>query len=38
MGLLVGFIVFLSGLFKKQPGAFFWLGPIKSTLKLIMDV
>jgi len=37
-GIIGGFYFFLSGIFKKQPDAFSCLGPIKLTLKLIMDV
>jgi len=37
VGFLVGFIVFLSGLHWKKR-VFFWLGPITSTLKIIVDV
>jgi len=37
VGLLVGFIVFFSGLLKTT-GDLFWLVPITSTLKIIMDV
>jgi len=34
----VDFVVFLSGFFEKQPGTFFWLGPITSTLKIIINI
>jgi len=37
MGFLVGLIIFLSGRINKN-GCVFWLGPITSTLKIIMDV
>jgi len=33
----VGLLFFLSGLFEKKTGVF-WLGPITSTLKIIMDI